>query len=282
MNDTKRPAVDFPYHSETGCALGRISWSGPYLNSPGMPMHQRDSLGFVYVTRGVVEFESEHGLRRLSAGDMMVMPPGRSYRYQAPAGESWDERYIKCDGPIVNEWVARGLVSADDLVWHLLPVNYWSDRMIDVIGDVIAPDPDESLAQLGRLQVLLADMRLARRLGSAFADDRAWLRQARRLLEATESQCRPDLQAAAEAMACSYHTFRRRFTHLAGIGPAEYRLQSQINYARALIVQHPSLANKELAVKCGFGDEFHFSKQFKRVAKMSPSEFRDHCRLGRG
>jgi AraC-like DNA-binding protein len=146
---------------------------------------------------------------------------------------------------------------------------------------VIAPGPDESLAQLGRLQALLADMRVARRLGSAYFDDQVWLRQARKLLEANEINNRPELQDAADAMGCGYHTFRRRFTDLAGIGPAEYRLRSQINYARALIVQRPSLANKELAVRCGFGDEFHFSKQFKRVAKMSPREFRDHCRIGR-
>ncbi len=277
----RRPAVDFPYHSETGCALGRISWSGPYVRSPGQPMSKDEFLHFVYVTRGVCEFEDENGTRLLSPGDMMVILPGKRKRYQAPPGEEWDERYIKCDGPLTVMWQKEGLITPDDIIWHLQPVEYWVDRMIDVIGDVAAPDPDESLAQLGRLQALLADMRLARRLGSAYADDRVWLRQARKLLEASESRNRPDLQMVADELGCGYHSFRRRFTQLAGIGPAQYRLRSQIGLARAMMMQSPTIGNKELAAKCGFADEFHFSRQFKRVAGLSPSEYRQQCRISR-
>lgn len=277
----KRPAVDFPYHCETGCALGRISWSGPYVRSPGQPMRVIDQLVFVYVTRGVCEYEDDDGVRRLSPGDMMVLPPGVRHRYHAPPGEDWDERYIACDGSLIDLWQREGLVSRADVVWRLLPIDYWVGRMIAVIGDAIALGPDESLAQLGRLQALLADMRQARRVGAVHADDRGWLAQARKLLEAREGHDRPDLNVASEAMGCAYHTFRRRFTQLAGIGPAQYRLQSQINLARALIVQHPSIANKELADRCGFADEYHFSKQFKHVTQIAPSEFRQQCRIPR-
>jgi AraC-like DNA-binding protein len=231
------------------------------------------------VTRGVCDFESELGAQRLTPGDMMVLPRRCRHRYQAPAGKEWDEHYITCDGLLVDLWERDGLVTNADLIWRLLPVEYWVDRMIGVIGDVIAPSPDESLAQLGRMQSLLADMRLARHTGTSHVGDRSWLNQARKLLEVGEGHNRPSLQAAAEAMDCGYHTFRRRFTQLAGIGPAQYRLQSQINLARALMVKHPSLANKELADQCGFADEYHFSKQFKRVTRITPRAFREQCRL---
>jgi AraC-like DNA-binding protein len=238
-------------------------------------------LVFVYVTRGVCEYEDDAGRRRLGPGDMMVLPPGLRHRYGAPSGKEWDERYITCDGPLIDMWQREELVKRDDVIWRLLPVEYWVNRMINVIGDVIAPGPDESLAQLGRLQALLADMRLARRAGTVHEDDRSWLHQARMLLEAREGQARTELESAAVAMNCGYHTFRRRFTQLAGIGPAQYRLQSQINLAQALMVQHPSIGNKELADRCGFADEYHFSKQFKHVTEMAPSAFRDQCRISR-
>ena len=271
----KRPGVDYPYHCETGCSLGRISWSGPYAQSPGRPMMAVTDLRFVYVTRGLCTLRDQDGMeRQLTAGDMMVLLPGIPYSYQAPADEEWDEHYISCSGPLFDLWRRDGLVSDVDPVWRLLPVGYWVNRMIGVIGDMVTPDADESLAQLGRLQVLLADMRQARRSIAAYPDERLWLNQARKLLEAKEGVPRPSLKAAAEALDCGYHTFRRRFTQLAGIGPAQYRLQSQVNLARALIMDRPQLGNKVLARRCGFADEYHFSKQFKHVVGLSPSAYR--------
>src|SRR5206468_1006015 len=146
--------IKFPFQCETGCALGRISWSGPYRNSPGQALRLVRDVHFVYVTRGVCDFEDASGIRRLGAGDMMVLVPNRRYGYRAPPGAEWDEHYIRCDGPLVDAWLAKGLIAASDPVWKLLPVDYWVERMVQVLGDAITPDPDESLAQLGRLQVL--------------------------------------------------------------------------------------------------------------------------------
>jgi len=271
----KRLAVDYPYHSEKGCSLGKITWSGPHIRSPGQPVDRRNELRFVYVTRGICICEDEAGkTRKLTAGDMMVIVPFCGFGYRPAPGEQWDEHYIVSSGPLVETWQRDALVSAEDPVWRLLPVGYWVNRMIAVIGDVVAPDPDESLAQLGRLQVMLADMRQARRSAAAYPDERLWLNNARKLLEAREGQPRPCLALAADAMDCGYATFRRRFTQLAGIGPAQYRLQSQVHLARAMIMEHPLVGNKELASRCGFSDEYHFSKQFKLVVGLSPKAYR--------
>ena len=271
----KRLVIDYPYHCETGCPLGKISWSGPYVRSPGQPLSRQPELRFVYVTRGHCVLEDGEGTRRdLTAGDMMVLVHGGAYGYRAPQGEEWDEHYITCIGPVTDMWREMGLVNANDPIWRLVPVGYWVNRMIDVIGDVVTPDPDESLAQLGRLQLLLADMRQARRSGAAYPDERQWLNRARKLLEVKEGEERPSLTAAAEMMDCGYHTFRRRFTQLAGIGPAQYRLQSQVHLASAMIMNHPMMGNKTLAQRCGFSDEYHFSKQFKRIVGLSPRDYR--------
>src|SRR5690349_12862732 len=121
----RRPAVDFPFHSESGCALGRIYWSGQYVNSPGQPVHAMNELVFCYVTRGLCDFESAAGVRRLTPGDLMVLPPGRRRGYRPPPGETWDERYITCCGPLIDLWRQLDLIAAEEEVWRLLPVDYW-------------------------------------------------------------------------------------------------------------------------------------------------------------
>jgi AraC-like DNA-binding protein len=271
----KRVVIDYPYHCETGCSLGKILWSGPFVRSPGVNMSQVPELRFVYVTKGICQFKDDRGYQReLIAGDMMILLPNLRFEYHAAPRNEWDEHYIACNGPLIDMWINDGLVTAADPVWRLLPVGYWVNRMIAVIGDVVTPDPDESLAQLGRLQVFLSDMRQARRSGAAYPDERLWLNQARKLLEAKEGEVRPSLKAAADEMECGYNTFRRRFTQLAGIGPAQYRLQSQVHLASALIMDHPMVGNKTLADRCGFSDEYHFSKQFKRIVGLSPKQYR--------
>ena len=249
-----------------------------YLHGRGLTSAARASrcwprtyLSLVYVCRGVCEYLDDHGGKhRLKPGHLMVIPPGVRRAYGAPAGDEWDEHYVSCDGPLIDLWLSQGLISPEDPFWRLLPVDYWVGRMIEVVGDVDSPDAEESLAELGQLQILLADMRAAHHSENYYPDDRLWLTQARRLLDACEGHERPNLQAAAKGLGCDYAAFRRRFTRLAGIAPRRYRLKSQVDLAKSLIARRSGMSNKELASACGFADEYHFSKQFKCVSGGSP------------
>lgn len=275
-----RSPVDLPfYHSETPSAVGRITWAGPYVNSPGQPLGTVNTYAFVYVTRGVCEYSDSTGkCCRLTPGDMVIRFPGFKQGYHPLPGQTWDERYIRCDGPLLEMWHKATLISTADPIWRLLPVKYWVERMIAVVGDTATPDHDEILAQMGRLQVFFADMRLAKRSSTGYPEDRRWLHMAKELLDPAVSHERSDLDEVAAAVGMDYHSFRRRFTRLADIAPTQYRLQAQIGYARALIMARgPTIGNKELADLCGFYDECHFSRQFKRITGMTPSQYRLHC-----
>jgi AraC-like DNA-binding protein len=121
-------------------------------------------------------------------------------------------------------------------------------------------------------------MRAAQRSESPYPDDRVWLGKARQALAMAEGQERPDLKEAAAALGCDYAAFRRRFARLAGVPPARYRLQSQVDLARSLMMKRAGISNKELASACGFADAYHFSKQFKQVVGTSPKEYRSRWR----
>jgi len=63
--------------------------------------------------------------------------------------------------------------------------------------------------------------------------------------------------------------FRRRM----GIPPMEYVRARRIERARNLLLD-PVSKMSEIAAKTGFTDAFHLSRTFKRIAGLSPSEFR--------
>jgi AraC-like DNA-binding protein len=52
-----------------------------------------------------------------------------------------------------------------------------------------------------------------------------------------------------------------------------YRTACRINRACTLL-SDGSLANKKIAEKLGFANEFHFSRRFKQFPGQSPTEFR--------
>jgi transcriptional regulator of acetoin/glycerol metabolism/AraC-like DNA-binding protein len=82
-----------------------------------------------------------------------------------------------------------------------------------------------------------------------------------------------DLPTLAGLAGSSVFHFARQFKQTTGLTPHSYLLTRRIEHARELLAttEH-SIA--EIAVMTGFADQSHFSRSFRRLAGMSPREFR--------
>jgi AraC-like DNA-binding protein len=82
-------------------------------------------------------------------------------------------------------------------------------------------------------------------------------------------------------MHMSYTLFRKRFLELTGATPSQYRTVEIIRRAcgRLLETDDPLY---QIAADLGFHDPFHFSRRFKQVVGLSPSDFRRQIRRQRG
>lgn len=78
---------------------------------------------------------------------------------------------------------------------------------------------------------------------------------------------------AAESCALSCVHFRRLFRKVTGYTPNRYILEQRIRYAVHLL-ETTDMFVKEIAFHCGFGGEFYFSRQFTKIMKQSPTEYR--------
>jgi len=89
----------------------------------------------------------------------------------------------------------------------------------------------------------------------------------------TNPEERLSLQAMAKhARICPRH-LRRLFIEETGMNPAQYRTRACIAKARQLL-KETNLSVKEIAAELGYVDGFTFSRQFKQVAGLSPSSYR--------
>jgi two-component system response regulator YesN len=82
------------------------------------------------------------------------------------------------------------------------------------------------------------------------------------------------LEDVAQAVNLSQYYFSRVFKQEKGLSFTEYLTQKRIDCAKTLL-NSSQLSVKEIAYESGFQDPNYFSKIFKRITGMTPSEFKD-------
>ncbi len=65
----------------------------------------------------------------------------------------------------------------------------------------------------------------------------------------------------------------RSFQQVTGQPPIQYAIQLRLEHARAILLNEPVPVG-EVARRCGFRDEFYFSRMFRKRYGLSPSQFR--------
>lgn len=264
MKTTPKP----PFHqSAVGSPLGNVLLGGVILNGSGTPrdrLRTYNAYALVY-TLGTGEYRDAHGVQQLlRPGDFIFVFPELPHHYGPRPGGRWDECYATFRGPVFDLWRKTGLLDPARPVLHREPLAYWRRRL----EEIAAPNRP-ALERVCRLQLLLADLLDATPRASA---DELWLANARALLAADLG--RPlYVEEVARQLALSPETFRKKFTRLAGQSPWRFRLERTIDQAQRL-VHEGQATNKQIAAQLGFSDEFHFSRRFKQIAGLSPTQFR--------
>lgn len=78
----------------------------------------------------------------------------------------------------------------------------------------------------------------------------------------------------AEKLNVSVKTAETKFKNLFGITIHQYMLNYKIEQAVSYFKNFPEMPIKEIAYNLGFYDEYHFSKQFKKITGISPSVYK--------
>jgi transcriptional regulator GlxA family with amidase domain len=78
----------------------------------------------------------------------------------------------------------------------------------------------------------------------------------------------------ARAAGMSPTRFAHRFRDHTGYAPMEYLRRLRVERARQLLAD-PSLTVKEVAARVGYPDQYHFSRVFRSVDGLPPTQFRE-------
>lgn len=82
-----------------------------------------------------------------------------------------------------------------------------------------------------------------------------------------------DVDSVASTLCLSPSQLRRKLQAITGKTPAAYFLQIRLSNACRLLDKNPELSIGEVAFRCGFTDQAHFSHAFQKAYNMSPSQW---------
>jgi AraC-like DNA-binding protein len=267
---------NFVFRYKHGCPLGRIVMIGEShgVRRKMAGLRQLGYYALVYLFDGHGIYQDAGGRKRtLSGGDCFLLFPDVPHHY-VPSGDmqDWCEFYIVFEGPEFDLWRREGLLMEDDCFFRLEPAYLWLKRFREVVDMQAIPSPFSSLADLCRLQLLLADIQGHQAQALIGDDESAWLQRAYALIEA-QVPGSPDFRAMARELGVSYDVFRRRFARLSGHSPGQYHLIRLMDRASSLLCK-TRMTNAEIARELGICNEFYFSRMFAKVTGLSPRRFR--------
>lgn len=223
----------------------------------------------LYLLEGRGTFAAGGRERTLGPGDLVERLPGMEHTIRRQARLWWTDFYLILPPPFYDPLVECGLLPLRGEPF-LLPES----------------------GVLRSLQNLLESMKRQRSLAEAFAavfqvlslfERSGHAATARSPLQRSmDEACRlltleagftADLPTLAARLGLGYEHFRKAFRRHTGHAPKEYHIRGKIRRAQELLGAEP-LSVGEVSARLGYPDLFTFSKQFRRVTGMTPSQYR--------
>jgi AraC-like DNA-binding protein len=209
----------------------------------------------------------------LVSGDLVLIFPELAHAYGPKPGKSWDQLYWVFNGPQFDFLRGSGLLNPTRPVWHVEPVDYWHRRFHEVLAGDNWHSEVAARRIMGNFLHLTYDLAAADAEGTARLSKDHWVEQAQRLLANRGEQGWLSPGQVARQVGLNYDNFRKQFALKLGTSPGQFQKRKKIDRACAAIYQG-SHGFKELVEELEFCDAFHFSKTFKQVMGMTPSDFR--------
>jgi AraC family transcriptional regulator len=158
------------------------------------------------------------------------------------------------------------------------------DPVIQGLGMALLPalaDPDRAPRMFIEHVLLALRAHLVQRFEGQSTSQRGGLssRQLKRAQSFVEAHLSENISLTDVAASCSLSAahFAREFRQSTGLPPHRFLMERRVTRARELLV-HTRLPLSDIAMRCGFADQSHLTKVFRRVLGVTPGSLRSSGR----
>lgn len=233
--------------------------------------HPRDHYLVHYVTSGKGIFYSGDTAYHLGEGDMFFIFPGYDVCYEADKTTPWNYYWVAFNGTDAHRILNCTGFSPEHPVLKLDDADVLRNLLVNIYR-VRGKTPAADTAMTGHLHLFLSE--LMSRTGEVQETDDTQdylIHAVEYIREHYASDIR--VEEIASKVGVSRSQLYRAFTQEFGMSPHRYLKQYRINEACALL-HRSELSVGAVAVAVGFSDPLYFSRVFREVKGISPSQYK--------
>jgi len=225
------------------------------------------------VERGAARFSLDATQQRAGQGELFVLEPESVHTGMAAVPEGWAYKVLYIDPALVHEWDERDGSAPRAARWVVFR-DVALHSALNRAHDALAGEPLGGLAVeeavLGAVAALRPHLRPGPPDRGRDRAEHAAVRRARAHLRERWDQ-RVMLAELASVAGLSRFELVRRFREQNGVTPHAYQTNLRVEHARRLLVAGATPA--AVAADCGFADQPHLSRVFKRAVGVSPARY---------
>lgn len=226
------------------------------------------------VISGKGTYVTPEGEFSLSAGDIFLIRPYTEIEYYADKNDPWEYYWVNFTGDDAEYILKRTDLTVNSPVMHGC-----CDELFGAMENIVknpASRRYENIELTGRLYILLSLLmkNSARSSGSRREQSRSRILKAARDYISTNYPLPISVEDIAEAADVSRTTLFRVFKAELNTTPVEYLISFRIAQAKRLLTE-TDFSVTAVARSAGYEDNLYFSRAFRRVVGMSPTEYKE-------
>ncbi len=259
------------------------------------PPHDHDHYELTFVVGGTGIHETAHGRIEVGRGSVHALAPGEVHSYEDV------DRLAKVKCAYLGEWLLNDLhdlLSEGDLIplfmhtvlgemplrnqtpqWQIDQATWeaCAQELRDIALETQSAKPSliRMKAALKKMMVVL-DRSFTQSGGNLVLESELapWMRRFLQRIEEAILHGEPlSVAAIADELGMSVKTFSRSFNHVFGSSPTQYYQHRRVQRACWMLL-HSGKNITEIAHLLGYSDSAHFTRVFRRIRGVSPSEYR--------
>jgi AraC-like DNA-binding protein len=234
--------------------------------------HSHPTWTIAVVERGAARFTLDATQQRADRGELFVLEPEAVHTGMAAVPEGWAYKVLYVEPQLLNDFAERDGAAARAARWVVFRDRALRDALLHAHAALAQEPPGLAVdeAVLHAVDALRPHLRPGPPARLNDRPEHAAVRRARAHLAERwdERVALTDLSAAA---GLSRFELVRQFRAHTGLTPHAFQLDLRIARARALLASGISAA--EVAAACGFADQPHLTRTFKRAVGVTPGRY---------